>query len=81
MFSHRSRPPAFWKPSIFVPDYCFLNVIYIYHLLLSFSNYDIYNVFDATVLFLYPLKTSENLWFSDVFMGYSKGRDGWHEMV
>ena len=75
MFSHRSRPPAFSKPSIFVSDYCFLSVIYIYHLLSS-SNYDIYNVFDATVLFPYPLKTSENLWFSDVFMGYSKGRDG-----
>ena len=26
----------------------------------------------ATGLFRYPLKTSENLWFSDVFTGYRK---------
>ena len=26
----------------------------------------------ATGLFLYPLKTSEILWFSDVFRGYKK---------
>ena len=30
------------------------------------------NLFHATCLFLYPLKTSENLWFSDVFKGYRK---------
>ena len=28
--------------------------------------------FHATGLFLCPLKTSENLWFSDVFRGYRK---------
>ena len=28
--------------------------------------------FRATGLFLYPLKTSENIWFSDVFRGYRK---------
>ena len=28
--------------------------------------------FHANDLFLYPLKTSENLWFSDVFRGYRK---------
>ena len=28
--------------------------------------------FHATGLFLYPLKTSENLWLSDVFRGYRK---------
>ena len=27
----------------------------------------------ATSPFLYPLKTSENLWFSDVFKGYKNG--------
>ena len=31
------------------------------------------NPFQANVPFLYPLKTSENLWFSDVFRGYRKG--------
>ena len=30
------------------------------------------NPFRATDLFLYPLKTSENLWISDVFRGYRK---------
>ena len=28
------------------------------------------NPFQSSVTFLYPLKTSENLWFSDVFRGY-----------
>ena len=31
------------------------------------------NPFQANVLLLYPLKTSENLWFSDDFRGYRKG--------
>ena len=30
------------------------------------------NPFHATGLFLYPLKTSGNRWFSDVFRGYRK---------
>ena len=30
------------------------------------------NPFHATGLFRYPLKTSENLWFPDVFRGYRK---------
>ena len=29
-----------------------------------------FNPFHATDLFWYPLKTSENLWYSDVFRGY-----------
>ena len=28
--------------------------------------------FNATGLFLYPLKTLKNFWFSDVFKGYRK---------
>ena len=31
-----------------------------------------FNSFNATALFLYPLKTSENNRFSDVFRGYRK---------
>ena len=31
------------------------------------------NPFFTSVPFLYPLKTSENLWFSDVFRGCKKG--------
>ena len=36
------------------------------------------NPFHVTGLFLYLLKTSENLWFSDVFKGIE--RDQWQEM-
>ena len=32
-----------------------------------------FNPFQANVLFVYPLKTSENLWFSDALRGYIKG--------
>ena len=31
-----------------------------------------FNAFQCSVTFLYPLKTSENFWFSDVFRGYKK---------
>ena len=31
------------------------------------------NSFEANVLFIYPLKTSENLWCSEVFRGYGNG--------
>ena len=37
------------------------------------------NLFHAPHLFWYPLKTSENLWFSDVFMGYQKRSVAWNE--
>ena len=33
------------------------------------------NPFHATGLFLYPLKTSENLWFSDVIRGIKDTSD------
>ena len=32
--------------------------------------------FHAAGLFLYPLKTSQNLWFSDVFRGAQKENSG-----
>ena len=35
------------------------------------------NPFHADVIFLYPLKTSENLWFSDVFREYRNGTIAW----
>ena len=38
---------------------------------LFFKN-DLFNPFQSSVTFLYPLKTSENLWFSDVFRGVQK---------
>ena len=39
---------------------------------------DVLNPFHATDLFLYLLKTLENLWFSDVFRGHRKRQ--WHKM-
>ena len=36
-----------------------------------------FNLLHATGLFLYPLKTLENLWFSDVFRGYTKRPVTW----
>ena len=38
------------------------------------------NPFHQTGLFLYPLKTSENLWFSVVFRGYRKRSVVWNEL-
>ena len=39
------------------------------------------NPFQANVPFLYPLKTSENLWFSDVSRGYRKGTLAWNGSI
>ena len=36
------------------------------------------NTFRATILFLYPMKTSENRWFCDVFRGYRKRPVAWN---
>ena len=36
---------------------------------------NILNPFHVTCLFPYPLKTSENLWFSDVLRGIEGDRD------
>ena len=33
------------------------------------------------ISFLYPLKTLENLWYSDVFRGYQKGSVGWNGLI
>ena len=39
------------------------------------------NPFHATGFFWYPLKTSENLWFSDVFRGYRKRPVAWNGLI
>ena len=48
-------------------------------------SHDIYieviNPFHATDLFWYPLKTSENLRFSDVFRGYQKRSVAWNKII
>ena len=40
-----------------------------------------FNPFHATALFLYPLKTAENLRFCDVFKGYRKRRVAWNGLI
>ena len=48
--------------------------VFLWSIKIKFSSYKsfhtVVNLFHATDLFLYPLKTSENLGFSDVFSGY-----------
>ena len=39
------------------------------------------NPFHTSVLFLYPLKMSENLWFSDVFRRYGNGNLAWKGLI
>ena len=39
------------------------------------------NPFNVTGLFLHPLKTSKNLWFSDVFRGYRKRQMVWNGLI
>ena len=39
------------------------------------------NQFHATAPFLYPLKTTENLRFSEVFMGYKKRAAEWNGWI
>ena len=34
------------------------------------------NLSSATGLFLYPMKASENVWFYDIFRGYTKKNNG-----
>ena len=41
---------------------------------------NLFNPFQATGLFLYPLKTSGNQRFSDVFRGYKKRPVAWNEL-
>ena len=41
----------------------------------------VFNPFHATDLFWCPLKTSENLWFSDVFRGYQKRSVAWNGLI
>ena len=41
--------------------------------------HDCFNPFQANIPFLYPLKRSENLWFSDLFRGYRKRTVTWKE--
>ena len=38
------------------------------------------NPFQANIPFLYPLKVSENLWFSRVFRGYRNGILAWNRL-
>ena len=56
---------------------CVLNCLFLLILIRSithdFRRYYPLNPFSTNVPFLNPLKTSENLWFSDIFRGFSSG--------
>ena len=39
------------------------------------------NLFQVDVPFLYALKTTENLYFSDIFMGYRNGILAWNGLM
>ena len=43
--------------------------------------YDYNNPFQPDVPFLYPLKTSENKRFSDIFRGYRNRTPGWNVLT
>ena len=40
-----------------------------------------FDPFHGTVLFLYPLKTRKNLWFSHIFRGYWKISTAWNGLI
>ena len=50
----------------------FLFQVLVFSELLSREFKQLLNPFNATGLLLYPLKTSENLYLSDVFRGYRR---------
>ena len=60
----------FWTVHISLPKYL---SIFLHSLTLD-GHFKSFQVF---VPLLYPLKTSENLWFSDLFRVYRKGRVAW----
>ena len=41
----------------------------------------VFNPFHATVIFQYPLETSEDLWFSDIYKGYRKRPEAWNRLI
>ena len=45
------------------------------------GEYKLFDPFHATYLFWYPLKKSENLWFSDVSRGYQKISVAWNGLI
>ena len=60
----------------------FYNIL-IFFILQKYFNRAVYllNPFHATGLFLYPLKTSEKLWFSDIFRVYRKRPMAWNGLM
>ena len=49
--------------------------------MVSFVEQNLLNFFHATGFVLYPLKTSENLCFSDFFRGYRKRPVAWNGLI
>ena len=47
----------------------------------NFNKEEFINPFLPNIPILYSLKTSENLWFSDVFRGYKMGTLGTNRLI
>ena len=57
-----------------------------YHLLwlkehYKILNHSVINPFQANIPILYPLKTTENLYFSGIFRGYKMGTLAWNGLI
>ena len=63
-----------------VLHYLFVNLLSYYNILHKL-NKKFLDPFHATDLFWYPLKTSENQRFSDVFRGYQKRSMTWNGLI
>ena len=70
MFGYDAHPPK-WLARLIYSTFIKSFSSYFFFLLNCENNFEI-NImpFHAIGFFLYPLKTSENLWFSNVFKGY-----------
>ena len=76
-FTRRQSPTAVSLPNIILRNNKYFGN---YLVLVIKSTFGFNNSFQVNVLFLYPQKTSEKLWFSDVFRGYRKGTLAWYRL-
>ena len=75
-----------WSLTLFQKSYLisFQNFSIFWDIFLYFNHYiQIFYIssFHANAPFLYPLKTSENIWFSDVFREYRNETLAWNGLI
>ena len=77
LFNHINRGVTFgWL--IIAREWCSNKFIF---LCLKLNNSSFINPFQASISFLYPLKTSENHRFSDIFRGHRNGTLTWNGLI